>query len=733
MLGERFFRFGVSSTIGFKLFLKRVRQSCNIKDCLVKYVDGDGELVTLDSKYSLQFALKDAIAKASSAVDQPSEPSLRIHVVPVEPTMVAEGSESDEPENVASPNVSTATSAHVSTPAQPARACAEAPKSECPRFCPADAGRKRAYFAQLLQEIIPQIVDGVSDRVSERVLSTLPAEISRIMSVKATSSAPSSDVMHPHVRCDGCDQPVRGARFKCMTCPDFDLCEECEKTNEHTSVHIFAKLRFPVAANIVTHTYVENGDEDEMDDVPLASVPRPAQPATPLVPVTAPLHTSSATSASLASTAGTGAASTAAQADDACDSDADSRQSFELVEEEPADGAVDMVADAVAVAPAPVQAYCTFLGDASLQDGATVRAGDVVTKTWIVRNSGDEEWPLGTKLTFVDGDIKGACSSFSVTRAAPLTDVAVTVQLVVPAVAQPTTLTSVWRLASPAGVFGHQLWARLKCVPNPRLPVPAAPTPATATATVPVPVAVSPVPATPVNTAPVETTDKPAVDGGFAIVDAAAAPMSAASSVAAVASTPATPAPSLSSLSLAASEAVAVAPTVTGPVPASPAATKPASPAVPVGTAPAAPPAPACLAADIAPASAACHAPPSYSTFFPGTNIPRYYQPVGPSPVPAPGHPAAPPLWDDTAAQCFMQDWLPMPVFPAPAPAPGPAPAPAPGPVVPSVSGDLFDGPYASQQMTMMEMGFEDLALNRQLLDRYQGDLDKAMDAALQG
>ena len=42
-----------------------------------------------------------------------------------------------------------------------------------------------------------------------------------------------ADVVHPNVQCDGCEKPVRGDRFKCTTCPDYDLCHQCHCRGVH--------------------------------------------------------------------------------------------------------------------------------------------------------------------------------------------------------------------------------------------------------------------------------------------------------------------------------------------------------------------------------------------------------------------------------------------------------------------------------------------------------------------
>merc|ERR1712064_156121 len=39
--------------------------------------------------------------------------------------------------------------------------------------------------------------------------------------------------LHPGVTCDGCEKPVVGFRYKCVQCPDYDLCERCEAKRIH--------------------------------------------------------------------------------------------------------------------------------------------------------------------------------------------------------------------------------------------------------------------------------------------------------------------------------------------------------------------------------------------------------------------------------------------------------------------------------------------------------------------
>jgi len=51
-------------------------------------------------------------------------------------------------------------------------------------------------------------------------------------------------VVHHGITCDGCQlSPIRGVRFKCRTCPDYDLCEACEAKNTHPADHPLIKFK----------------------------------------------------------------------------------------------------------------------------------------------------------------------------------------------------------------------------------------------------------------------------------------------------------------------------------------------------------------------------------------------------------------------------------------------------------------------------------------------------------
>lgn len=62
----------------------------------------------------------------------------------------------------------------------------------------------------------------------------------------AEDRAKQEGVIHRGITCNACDEkPIRGTRWHCANCVDFDLCSTCEATNSHTRTHIFYKIRVP--------------------------------------------------------------------------------------------------------------------------------------------------------------------------------------------------------------------------------------------------------------------------------------------------------------------------------------------------------------------------------------------------------------------------------------------------------------------------------------------------------
>ncbi|KAK3329520.1 hypothetical protein B0H66DRAFT_541359 [Apodospora peruviana] len=59
-------------------------------------------------------------------------------------------------------------------------------------------------------------------------------------------NAQRTSYVHRGCQCNACGiLPIRGIRYRCANCADFDLCESCESQGLHTKTHIFYKIRIP--------------------------------------------------------------------------------------------------------------------------------------------------------------------------------------------------------------------------------------------------------------------------------------------------------------------------------------------------------------------------------------------------------------------------------------------------------------------------------------------------------
>jgi len=65
-------------------------------------------------------------------------------------------------------------------------------------------------------------------------------------------------VIH-HAICDYCSKHIEGIRYKCLQCPDYDLCSTCEQINcknkFHDEFHVFSKILKPLRSPIAPHPH----------------------------------------------------------------------------------------------------------------------------------------------------------------------------------------------------------------------------------------------------------------------------------------------------------------------------------------------------------------------------------------------------------------------------------------------------------------------------------------------
>jgi hypothetical protein len=213
--------------------------------------------------------------------------------------------------------------------------------------------------------------------------------------------------VHERVTCDGCKAcPIVGARFKCLTCDDYDLCEACEALGTHDREHPMVKMYQP-------HRTIDMGSAG-FGLLGPSRVPRFRRPHAMCMRMPVGPEAAAAVFGR---------------------SEAEAR-----------------------VAKRDKHATVRFVRDATCPPGTQVALGRPFHKVWMLRNDGAEQWPAGCRLEHVGGDLLGCEGSVAVPSAAPGQEVSVAVGLSAPAA--PGRYVGYWRVV---GADGKRFGQRIAC------------------------------------------------------------------------------------------------------------------------------------------------------------------------------------------------------------------------------------------------------------------------------
>ncbi|KAL2111676.1 hypothetical protein VUR80DRAFT_9608 [Thermomyces stellatus] len=98
---------------------------------------------------------------------------------------------------------------------------------------------------QVAQEI-ETVVDGMDDWYNEPQPQRTGHNIVNLLFRVSEDNSRRNACIHRGCQCNACSMaPIRGIRYRCATCADFDLCESCESQGLHYKTHIFYKIKVP--------------------------------------------------------------------------------------------------------------------------------------------------------------------------------------------------------------------------------------------------------------------------------------------------------------------------------------------------------------------------------------------------------------------------------------------------------------------------------------------------------
>lgn len=117
---------------------------------------------------------------------------------------------------------------------------------------------QRLWLTLKLAETPESQVKGnnISPRIFTTAVTDNHGSIKGLLYTIAEEQAKRSAYVHRGTRCDSCNEfPIRGIRWHCINCPDYDLCSTCESQSPsaHPRTHVFAKVKIPISTLAQPH------------------------------------------------------------------------------------------------------------------------------------------------------------------------------------------------------------------------------------------------------------------------------------------------------------------------------------------------------------------------------------------------------------------------------------------------------------------------------------------------
>jgi hypothetical protein len=286
--------------------------------------------------------------------------------------------------------------------------------------------------------------------------------------------------VHHGITCDGCDNGfIKGDRYACIDCPDFDLCSECEEKcdeNIHPQSHTMVKIRVPgslprpILKNMRGCSSYGKGNTDAIKET-VRAMASPENFVASLLGYGRPRrHGRGCGKKKWRQTfSEKKCRKQERERDSSTQKQASCSSSSNNCADKPVEIDIDLnpLLNAFGFNCVPAQQKsqqkleAQFLSDSTLPDDCVVDTKSTLIKSWKVLNSGNKAWPEGTKLVFIRGDRELSVEEeFPVGSLEPGASGDVSVVLQMPD--NPGKYSIYYQLAdADRKLFGCRLWCRL--------------------------------------------------------------------------------------------------------------------------------------------------------------------------------------------------------------------------------------------------------------------------------
>ncbi|KAK4697442.1 hypothetical protein P7C71_g633, partial [Lecanoromycetidae sp. Uapishka_2] len=116
-----------------------------------------------------------------------------------------------------------------------------------PSHIRAEALQRRGALAGAVTDVASEPSEGLNSKPDQDNEATNEGEsLLNLLYRMMEDQAIQDGYVHRRVTCNSCGaMPIRGVRYRCTNCWDYDLCELCEGMQIHPKTHLFYKIRIP--------------------------------------------------------------------------------------------------------------------------------------------------------------------------------------------------------------------------------------------------------------------------------------------------------------------------------------------------------------------------------------------------------------------------------------------------------------------------------------------------------
>ena len=106
-----------------------------------------------------------------------------------------------------------------------------------------------------IKEVEPSLCQAIYESVKNQLKEEISSNIKNNNIISKTN-----EVIHKNIKCNNCNNncDIKGVRYKCSKCDNYNLCSKCEALNVHDFNHILIKIQIPIIVENELNSKIKN-------------------------------------------------------------------------------------------------------------------------------------------------------------------------------------------------------------------------------------------------------------------------------------------------------------------------------------------------------------------------------------------------------------------------------------------------------------------------------------------